>query len=161
MAEKLPIRQSPSILEDLKALEERITQRAYEIFSTNGIPGRDLENWLQAENEIVWKPAVELCEKGEEFLLEIAVPGVEPVDVDIEVTPEDILLRAEIAHGHHAQQGTVHICEFTGGKMFRSIHLPKRIEPEKVKAEFNNGMLYLTAPISAGSKLRRAKVEAA
>ena len=40
-------------------------RRAYEISTENGIFGRDLENWLQAERKLVWKPAVERREKGD------------------------------------------------------------------------------------------------
>ena len=161
MAETVPIRRTPSILDQMREMEDRIMRRAFDVFSGNGIFGRDLDNWLQAEGELVWKPAVELCEKGNGFRLEVAVPGVDPKNIDIEVTPEDILLRAEIAHEHKEEKGTVHICEFDSGKMFRSIRLPKRINPDKVKAEFKNGMLYLTAGIAAEARVKKIKPEAA
>jgi HSP20 family protein len=109
----------------------------------------------------VWKPTVVLCEKGDEFRLEAAVPGVDPKNIDIEVTPEYILLKAEIAHEHKEEKGTVHICEVDSGKMFRSIHLPKRINPNKVKAEFKNGILYLTADIAEEARVKKVKLEAA
>ena len=36
-----------------KPTQEQIAQRAYAIFEQNGrVPGRDLENWLQAEKEL-------------------------------------------------------------------------------------------------------------
>jgi HSP20 family protein len=98
--------------------------------------GRDLENWTQAERELVWRPPFELCEKDGKFQLEAAISGVETKDIDIEVTPEDIVLQANIEHKHTDQKGLVHYCEFVTGKMFRSIHLPKKIDPDKVKAEF-------------------------
>lgn len=161
MAETVPIRRTPSILDEMKEIEDRITRRAYDIFSGNSIFGRDLENWLQAEREFVWKPTIELREKGDEFRLEAAVPGIDAKNIDIEVTPEDILLKAEIAHEHKQEKGTVHICEFDGGKLFRSIHLPKRINPDKVKAEFKNGVLYLTAEIAEEARAKKVKLEAA
>jgi HSP20 family protein len=109
---------------------------------------------------LVWKPAVELREKGDEFRLEAAVPGVDPKNIDIEVTPEDILLRADIAHEHKEEKGTIHICEFDSGKVFRSIHLPKRVNPYEVKAEFNNVMLYLTVEIAQEARVNKVKLEA-
>ena len=162
MAETVPIRKTPSIFEEMRQMEDRIMRRAFDVFSGNGgVFGRDLENWLQAERDLVWKPTVELCEKGDAFRLEAAVPGVDPKNIDIEVTPEDILLRGEIAHEHKEEKGTVHICEFDSGEMFRSIHLPKRINPDKVKAEFKNGMLYLTAEIAEEARVKKIKLEAA
>src|SRR5262245_54131147 len=123
--------------------------------------GRDFENWAQAERELVWKPAVELYEKDGKFQLEAAIAGVEAKDINIEVTPEDIVLRADIQHEHKESKGIVHYCEFENGKMFRSIHLPKKINPDKVKAEFKNGLLRLTADIAAEARTITIKPEAA
>jgi HSP20 family protein len=94
------------------------------------------------------------------FHLEAALPGVDPKDIDIEVTPEDIVLKAEVQH-HQEGKGTVHFCEFHRGNLFRSIHLPRKINPDKVKAEFKNGMLRLTAEIAEEARARKVKPEAA
>jgi HSP20 family molecular chaperone IbpA len=36
----------------------------------------------------VWKPAIELEEKGNQFLLAVAVPGVDPKNIEIDVKIE-------------------------------------------------------------------------
>ena len=162
MAETLPIRKSTSIFEELDRMQDRIMRRAYEIFSGNGgIFGKDIEDWLQAERELVWKPAIELEEKDNEFLLQIATPGVDPKDIDIEVTSEDILVKADVHHEHKEKKGDVYACEFASGNLFRSIHLPKKIDPDKVKAEFKNGMLSLKAPVAEEARVKKVTVEAA
>jgi HSP20 family protein len=143
-------------------MQDRIMRRAHEIFEENGsMLGRDLENWNQAERELVWRPAFELREKDGQFQLEAALSGVDAKDIDIEVTPEDIILKAETQHEHKEQKGIVHYCEFETGKMFRSIHLPRKIDPDKVKAEFKNGLLRLTAEIAGETRARKVKPEAA
>jgi HSP20 family molecular chaperone IbpA len=45
--------------------------------------------------------------------------------------------------------------------MFRSIHLPKKIDADKVKAEFKNGLLRMTAKIAQEAKAKKIKPEAA
>ena len=45
--------------------------------------------------------------------------------------------------------------------MYRSIHLPKKINPDKVKAEFKNGLLRLTAEVAAEARAKKIKPEAA
>jgi HSP20 family protein len=162
MAETLPVRKSKSIFDEIERIQNRIMRRAYEIFSLNGgIFGRDIDNWLQAERELVWKPAIELEEKDNEFRLEIAAPGVDPKDIDIEVTPEDILVRADVHHEHKEKKGEVYVCEFASGNLFRSIHLPKKIDADKVKAEFKNGMLTLKAPVAEEARAKKVTIEAA
>lgn len=162
MTESLAIRKTSSVFDEVNEIQERITQRAYEIFERNGaVFGRELDNWLQAEEELLWKPSIELREKDGELLLQAALSGVDPKDVEIEVTPEDIILKAETQHQHQEQKGIVHICEFGTGMMFRSIHLPTKINPDKVKAEFSNGLLRLTAQIAQEARAKKSKSEAA
>jgi HSP20 family protein len=161
MAKTVPIQKTHSVFDEMREVQNRIMRRAYEIFSENGIFGRDFENWLRAERELVWKPAFELCEKDGAFRVEIAVPGVEANDIEIEVTPDDVLVRANISHEHREEKGTVHICEFETGRMFRTIHLPRKIDPDRVKAEFKNGMLNLTAEIAREQRAQIVKVDAA
>src|SRR3989454_10661382 len=123
MAESVAIRKISSILDEMNQMQDRIMRRAYDLFERNGrLFGRDLDHWLQAERELLWKPAVELREADGEFVLEAAVSGLDPKDIDIEVTPEDIVLKADIQHEHKEKKG-IHICEFESGKMYRSIHL--------------------------------------
>jgi HSP20 family molecular chaperone IbpA len=135
MAESVAIRKLSSILDEMNEMQDRVMRRAYDLFEHGGhLFGRDLDDWLQAERELLWKPALELRETDGEFVLEATVSGIDPKDIDIEVTPEDIVLKADIQHEHDEKKGTVHICEFQSGRMFRSIHLSKRINPDKVKA---------------------------
>jgi HSP20 family protein len=162
MAEPVAIRKTSSIFDEVNDMNDRIMRRAYEIFEGNGgLLGRDLDNWLQAEQEFLWKPALELSESDGQFLLEAALSGVDAKDIDIEVTPDDIVLKADVQHEHEEKKGTVHYCEFEAGKMFRSIRLPKKINPDKVKAEFRNGLLRLTAEIAEEARANKIKPEAA
>jgi HSP20 family molecular chaperone IbpA len=162
MADAVPIRRPSSIFDQLKQIQDQVMRRAYEIFERNGsMLGRDLDNWTQAERELVWRPPFELCEKNGQFQLEVAIAGVEAKDIDLEVTSEDIVLTSNTQHQHPEQKGFIHYCEFEPGKMFRSIHLPKKIDPDKVKAEFKNGLLRLTAQVAEEARARTIKPEAA
>ena len=162
MADVVPVKKATSIFDEAEEMRERIMRRAHEIFSGNGgIVGRELDDWLQAERELVWTPAVEVVEKDNSFRIEIAVPGVDPRDLDIEVTPEDILIKADVRHQHDEKNGEVHICEFAHGSLFRSIRLPRKIDADKVKAEFKNGLLTLNAPVAEEARAKKVTVSAA
>lgn len=161
MATTLQVKKRESIFDELNSLHDRIMKRAFEIFDGNGHTfATDVDNWLQAERELVWKPAIELEEKDNAIRLQIATPGVDPKDIDIEVTPEYVLVKAETTHEHKEEEGQVHVCEFTSGNMFRSVRLPKKIDPGKVKAEFKNGVLTLTAELAEEAKARKIELKA-
>jgi HSP20 family protein len=108
----------------------------------------------------VWKPAIELRETKSAFLLTVAVPGVDPKEIEVEATPQDVVIKADIHHEHSEDKGTVHSCEFMCGSMFRSIHLPKKVNPEAVKAEYKNGILKIRRPLSK-EQTRKIEIDAA
>jgi HSP20 family molecular chaperone IbpA len=162
MTDLVPVRKIPSVFDQIREMQDRIMQRAYEIFEHNGHTlGRDFENWTQAEREIMWQPAIELREKDGQYLLDAAISGLEAKDINIEVTPEDIVLSAEVRHESTEQKGTIHYSDFQQGRMFRSIHLPKKIDTDKVRAEYKNGLLRLTAEIAQEARVKKIKPEAA
>jgi HSP20 family protein len=153
--EVVPVHKTESIINDLWIAENSIRQRAFEIFCQNDFSTSALENWLHAAEEITICPKLELREDDRQFTLNVALPGVDPQSIDIEVTALDILVKAEMHHEHRSDE-SVHQCEFKSGKVVRAVRLPKKINPDKVKAEIHNGMLQLTAEIC--EEMRGAKV---
>jgi HSP20 family molecular chaperone IbpA len=161
----LPINKAKSILHEIEGMQNRIMLRAYEIFEATGHgPGSDLENWLQAEQELFRRPSIELRETDNEFLVSIALPGIGAKDVSIQVTPEDLLVKGETHHEHKEEKERVHICEFGSGSIFRTIHFPKKVDPDKVKGEFKDGIISLKLPIAREEqpeKTRKSRQRAA
>jgi len=77
------------------------------------------------------------------------------------VTQEDLLVKGETRIEKKEQKGEVHTSEFESGSLFRSIHFPKKVDPNKVKAELKNGLLTITAPIAEEVKVQKAKGQSA
>jgi HSP20 family protein len=145
----ITLKRTESVLNELEQIHDQIRQRAYELFRTNGsLPRQPLDDWLTAERELVWQPAVEVRQKDNQLEVLAAVPGVEPKDLDVQVTREDLVIKGNGAHEPRADTGTVHCCEFSHGQLFRAVHFPRPIDPAKVTADYRNGMLRITAPIA-------------
>ena len=61
MAEPVAIRKISSILDEMNQMQDRIMRRAYDLFEQGGhFFGRDLDDWLQAERELLWRPVLPL-----------------------------------------------------------------------------------------------------
>jgi HSP20 family protein len=158
---QIELKKTDSVLDELNKLHGIIRQRAYDLFRNHrGFFTGPLDDWLRAERELVWRPAVELRQKDGEIELVAAVAGVEPKDLDVQVTPEDILIKGASEHRHESTEGTVHVCEFEEGQLFRSVHLPARIDPDSVKAEYRNGLLRVTAAVAKATP-KKVDVQAA
>lgn len=114
------------------------------------------------KRDTIFDEVERLRQKNNHFEMLAALPGVEAKDPDVQITPDDVLIKAETAHEHSADKGSVHFCEFDGGKLFRSIHFPEKIDPDSVKAGYRNGMLRLTAAIAKAAPVpQKVEIKAA
>lgn len=87
--------------------------------------------------------------------------GVDPRRLDVQATPDTLLIKAEIEHAHSAAKGTIHVCEFQPGHLFRAVRLPVKVDPDAVKAEYRNGLLRVTAAVASEQQARNVQVHAA
>ena len=158
----LKTRTVQTLRDEIEQIRRQTTERAYEAFRRRGAQlASALDDWLSAERQTIWKPAIEVCEKENAFIIEASVAGVEPRDLDVQVTPDTVLIKAGVSHAHTDQKGTVHICEFAPGRLFRLIQLAAVIDPDSVKAECQNGLLRITAPIAVPKQVTADDVKAA
>jgi HSP20 family molecular chaperone IbpA len=147
------LRRNDSLLDQLEAMHQQISQRAYELFRMNGSPWNNpVEDWLNAERELLWQPSVELRRKDGQFEVLAAVAGVDAKDLDVQVTPDDLLIKGNSRHEHRSDTGTVHVCEFSHGQLFRSVHFPEPIDTAGATAECRDGLLRVTAPIAQSAQ---------
>jgi len=153
------VKKVDTIFDELDRLQHAIRERAYDLFRNGGtLWGSALRDWLTAERELVSKPPIELRQHDNQFEVLAALPGIEAKHLNVQVTPEDVLIKAAMPHEHG--EGTVHLCEFGSGKFFRSVHFPEKIDPESAKAEYKNGLLHVTAAIAKAAASKKVDIKA-
>jgi len=108
----------------------------------------------------VWKPAIELRRKDGQFEVLVATAGVESKELDVQITPDDLLIKAEIHHRHTPEKGAVQVCEFNSGWLFRSVHFPEKIDPDTATADYRNGLLRVTASIAKPAAQKTVEITA-
>jgi len=146
-----------TLLREMSAIADEIRDRAFSLFERRGrTMGWDLDDWLQAEREVVWSPASELVENKEDFRARLALPGFDAKDLEVTATPNALVVRAESTHKHEGKEGDVRFCEFSGKKMFRRLDLPSEIDVDKVTASLDKGILEVTAPKAMAKRLQVA-----
>jgi len=136
-----------SIAAETVEIENRIRQRAFEISQSRGHAGRELEDWLSAESEIISIPPLELTEKNGAYTVQLALAGIDAGDVQVHATPDQVLIKAEYQHDHHEDIGTIHQCEFKSATLFRNVRFPNPVDADNVQVEFQDGLLRITAPL--------------
>jgi HSP20 family molecular chaperone IbpA len=143
---------SPSFVEQVKTLGERVRERAYELFQhRQKTEGSALDDWLNAERELIWAPEADLVEKNNHFELQLAMPGFEAKEVSVIAFSDGIAVRAESVHKHEKGDGDVHFCEFGERTLFRRFDLPEPIQVDKVTAHLEKGVLHILVPRTEGA----------
>ena len=147
-SENLPER----LWNDLNEITENVRRHAFNLFESRGrTDGSDLQNWFDAEREVVWTPPSEVVESDSEYRARIALPGFQPKDLQVVATPDSLIVEAERTHTHEGKNGTVRLCEFSDKKVFRRLDLPSQIDVDKTTASLENGLLQVNAPKAAAA----------
>ena len=138
------------VLEQVQTTIESIRQRAFDLFQhRNGANGSEMEDWVQAERDLIWSPACELLDEENEFKATVALPGFDAKDVQVSATPGELVIQAASTHTHEGKNGNVRFCEFSDKQIFRRLELPTLIDVDKVSATLKDGILKITAPKTA------------
>ena len=153
--QSITVVRAESLADDLGRLHDLIRQRAYEIFlGRDRLAGSDLDDWLLAEQELVLRPAIELRQRDGHIELDAAVTSGDPTDLDVRVGPEDILISSRIGSTREMREAGVDADEVSAHTLFGSVHLPTRIDPTTVEAEWRDGLLHLTAALAKEAETR-------
>jgi len=111
--------------------------------------------WTQAVRDL---PCMEIGDDGDDLVVSIEVPGVEPDDLDIEVTAHGVTVRGETRQSSQ-DRGEVYHSERRYGRFQRSVTLPVAVDPEKATASFHQGLLEVRMPRAGGAR-KKLRVEA-
>ena len=107
-------------------------------------------------------PPVNIWTGKDDIVLTAELPGLEPEDLDISVH-ENVVSLGCVPRGkqRQSQEGvTYHRRECAHAGFSRSWRLPFEVNPDKVEAKLENGVLKLTLPQSEASKPRKIEIKA-
>lgn len=122
---------------------------------------RDLTPNHRGNGNLGFVPPAEVEEDDEAIHVRLEVPGIEPNDIDIQVSAEAVAIRGERKTEEKAEENGVTRTEFRYGQFQRAFSLPTRIKNNEVKAEYKNGILMLTLPKAEEEKSKVVKVNVA
>ena len=80
------------------------------------------------------------------LVLEAALPGVRPEDVDVSILGDTLTLTATSASDLTEDKGGYHVREVRRGRFSRTVTLPSGLRTDAAGATFEHGMLKLSFP---------------
>lgn len=92
------------------------------------------------------------------LVIDAALPGIRPEDVEITVEDGTLTIRAESNSERQSGEGEALISEIRHGSVSRAIALPSGLEPDKASATFEHGILHLRIPRAEAVKPRQIRI---
>lgn len=108
-----------------------------------------------------WWPALESYTQDGQFHVRVALPGVDPKDVEVSCSDSYLTIRGSRKSRTEDKDAAYFVREFAYGTFERTIALPEGIDPAKVQAKWANGMLEVTmpAPLAVAPKKVEIQIE--
>jgi HSP20 family protein len=97
-------------------------------------------------------PSVNIVEKDQEFVLELAAPGFTKEDFKINIDDQTLKISAEKKQEQQEKNEKFTRREFSFSSFTRSFTLPETINDELIKASYENGIMKINLPKMAQSK---------
>ena len=114
--------------------------------------------WLSAgPSGVGANPLMNVFRKGDDFIIIAELPGVKKSDLDLQVKGRTLRIAGAKAVTY-PEKASVHRRERRGGQFDRAVTMPVEIDPERVKAEYRDGILALFLPRAEGDKPKTIKV---
>ena len=118
--------------------------------------GRPRNGWLTASPAV----AVDIHSTDDSVVVQAALPGVKPEDVDISVLGDTLTITASSASDAEQGEDGFSYREIRRGSFKRTVTLPKNLKTDEATATFENGLLRLSIPMAEAAKPRQIKISA-
>ena len=106
-----------------------------------------------------WSPSVDIYETENELVLKADLPDVNLEDIEVRVENQTLTLKGERKFEKDDSVRGYHRIERSYGEFTRSFTVPATVDPERVGAEFKNGVLTVKLPKKEAAKPRQVKIE--
>lgn len=122
--------------EEIRRLHEYIDRMFSDMFVRSRV----------AEPVFARAPLIDLVDEGDKFRIVAEIPGIDKEDLDVRVTEDSVIIRAESRAGREERGKNYYVRERGYTSYYRTVSLPEPVIPEKAEATYKNGILEIVVP---------------
>ena len=136
-----------------------------ELFGLHNSINRMFDNFISPtvrSDEVLsvwgWNPVVDIYENEENIVITAELPGVVKKDMTVDVKGRVLTLKGERSTDNEVKEDNYYRQERCYGKFERCFTLPVEIDPEKIKADYKDGVLKIDIPKAEESKPKQVAI---
>jgi HSP20 family protein len=103
-------------------------------------------------------PSIDVAESDKQFEIEVQIPGMKKEDINVNLENGILTISGERSFKNEKEDKKYHKVETRYGSFTRSLQLPESINPESVKATYNDGILSITVDKSEKKSSKKIKI---
>jgi HSP20 family protein len=121
------------------------------------LEARTASDWLNNRTTSVGPfPPINVFQQGDDILAIIELPGIEKDALQVEAKENTIRISGRKTIDY--PEGSVHRRERVSGEFDRTLTLPVQLDPDRIEAEYRDGVLALFLPRAERDKPRTIKI---
>ena len=132
-----------------------ITRRSYRPFYMPGIFNDDFLPFFS--NNASSMPAVNIREDDKNYILDLAVPGIDKKDLKIDMNEDVLTISSEAKNESEESNDGYKRKEFSYTAFCRSFYIPENVNKEKIEANYKDGVLTISLPKQEEEKSKISK----
>jgi HSP20 family protein len=114
-----------------------------------------------AQRDPSWSPAAEGRIEDGTYIIQLALPGVDPKDAQVSLMDNVLTVKGERKADHDTTRNGYFVREVAYGAFQRSFQLPEDVDAAQVEAKHANGMLEVRVPAPRVATPRMIEIQAA
>jgi|SRR5437867_2033911 HSP20 family protein len=115
----------------------------------------------EADQHPSWRPAAEGRIEDGTYIIQLALPGMDPKDVEVSLMDNVLTVKGERKADHDTAGKDYFVREVVYGAFQRNFALPEGVDAAHVEAKYTNGMLAVRVPAPHAATPRTIEVKAA
>lgn len=119
---------------------------------------RAVESEPGAPGAAMFRPAVDVHEDSDAYVVHVEVPGVPRENLDIAMHDGALLIRGRKESNSASGDARFRRVERAYGTFARALQLPRNVDPERISASLNDGVLEVRLPKREELKPRRIAI---
>jgi HSP20 family protein len=105
-----------------------------------------------------WTPALDVYEQKDSFVIKAELPGMKKEDITVSLHDGSLSISGERKNETKHEEAEVYRAERFFGRFQRTVTLPAPVAPDKVKAQYKDGILTVTLPKTEEAKPKQIDV---
>ncbi|MBW2220800.1 MAG: Hsp20/alpha crystallin family protein [Deltaproteobacteria bacterium] len=105
-----------------------------------------------------WNPVVDVYDNDDSIVIKAELPGIDKEGIEIDVKDRVLTLKGERSSESEVKDDNYYRRERSFGKFERAFNLPADVEPDKIKADYKDGVLKIDIPKPEEKKPRQITI---